>query len=403
MRRIEDTPKSHLLRSQRAGLDRGGSILLALGSATLTGVGFFVENIWLWIAYVPFLLALITIHRALRVAFVMGHVSIIAAISCWGLIALGYSPWAIVPLGFVASFVIAMLYGILGVGLASTVLLAIPYLPGNPLLMAGALYPGAGFTGLGLLALGSILVAFCSRALSRIVAVVFLCLPSVFLWTLSDEAAGQYFGSVQKGHSVSALTGFEAKPIGLGKKPLSRWDIQSVLNSIPEGSTIVTGENAIKAQDRAAIRAFCRVVRVRDLTLYLGVQGADGRAQVRKFDAETCDGGTLLYTAALGIPGLTGPVLPDAGMLKIERSSKTSGPVLDFLACFEAFSIHRWAALAYHQATAVIALSNDHWTAPLPIAALRSKVSAQLARLFQIDVLHTNTAAPYIWLIREGR
>lgn len=399
---LADRPKSPSLLQRAKKLFRVRLVLAMLCSIALTGIGFFIESAWLWVAYLPFLFALITTDRGLRGALVAGHFAVIAAISCWGLIALGYTPWAVIVFGSAASLLLGAIFSVLGVGLASVLLLAIPYFPGNPLLIAGTLYPGTGFTGLILLVLGTLLVSFWKTSLSRAATMFFLCMPSIFLWDLRDEAAGRYFGIAPEEDRVTALAGFEIQPIGLDGKQMSRWDMQRALNDLPEGSTIVTGENALKAQDGAALRALCRVVRVRDLTLYLGVQGADGRAQIRRLDQGTCDDGALVYTAALGIPGLTGPVLPEVGMLNIERIDEAGEAVPDFLACFEAFSIHRWIALATHQASSVIAVSNDSWTDPLPIAALRVKVSAQLARLFQIDIAHTNTAAPSVWLLREG-
>ena len=72
-------------------------------------------------------------------------------------------------------------------------------------------------------------------------------------------------------------------------------------------------------------------------------------------------------------------------------------PAPHWLICFEAFSLRRWVDLGLEvngtgaKARSVVILSNDRWTKPFPVPALRRKVSKQFERLLGVDVVHADT------------
>lgn len=378
-------------------------LLIVLWSGGTTAFGFFAASFGLWIAYIPFLLALLTKNRIRRAALAFGHFAVIAAIACWGLIALGYTPWIVIGAGAAAALTLATLYGALGVAIASIALLALPYMPGNPLLITGALFPGTGLYGLAAVLCLAFVATSRRFPKTRMSILAFIPVVSLFFWDIQDDTFGRFIGVAPDPARTTALDGFELMPVSTQGAQPNRWEMQLALAKLNLGSTIITGENAVQAGDPATIRALCRAVRIGDLKLYLGVQAADGRAEVHLLDAEACAESRVVYRAALGIPSLTGPALPELSMLR-ELNGLGVEPTPDapaFLACFEAFSLHRWIALALNGQQSVAVLSNDIWTEPLPIARLRRKVSAQLARLFQIDVAHTNTRTPAVWLLKE--
>ena len=65
----------------------------------------------------------------------------------------------------------------------------------------------------------------------------------------------------------------------------------------------------------------------------------------------------------------------------------SSDPV-QWVACFEGFSVLRWIGVAGAGAQLAIVVSNDELTAPFPTSEMRKKVAGLFARLFDIEILH---------------
>ena len=406
--RRSDTP-AQADAGMGAGAARPWKILLlfltGLFAATLTAAGFFSDSVPFWLAYTPFLIALIIRSRGHRAALVGGHFAIVFEIAATGLLQLGFSAW-IVGIGFLlAVLTLSAGFAVFGVGLAAVLLLLIPYFPGNPLLITGALYPGVGLFGIALLAGASMAIPIWRRSWARLLAVLLtIVAPSLTIHSIVDDgllnipqlgnreqtaptaASGSDAGDTDSPFESIALS--RSSGTDLAARVRVTWRILLALRDIPAGSQVFTGENVLTAEDGVGQRRLCRAARAQALDLYIGVQGADGAGEIWRYSGETCPTGTRVYRAVIGIPGLTGSFWPDV--------TDTGAPVnlppaldgIGFLACFEAFALHRWIFMGVSDFETVIAVSNDHWTDPLPVALLRAKVSDQFARLFGIEVVH---------------
>ena len=389
-------------------------VLTGLIAAILTGAGFFFDSVPFALAYTPFLMALVTPARGYQAALVAGHFAIVFEIAATGLVHMGFSGW-LVMFGFL--FAVSTLsagFAVFGVGLAAVILLLIPYFPGNPLLVTGALYPGFGIGGIILLAAACIAVAYWKTTGARLVAVLLtIALPSavvhgavnngLFNIPLADRAALTGLVHTASGPDENNSGGDRFERIALSRSDTRvitgtdlTWRLLLALRNLPAGSLVITGENVLTSEDAMGQRILCRRARAEVLDLYVGIASADGTGEIWRLSAETCPAGSRVYRAVIGIPGLTGPAWPDA----MASATATGAPVnlptaldgakvsIGFLACFEAFSLHRWIAMGLSDFETVAVVSNDHWTDPLPVALLRTKVSDQFAKLFGIKVVH---------------
>lgn len=373
--------------------------LTCLSAAILTAAGFFFDHVPFGIAYTPFLMALVTRSRGYRAALVAGHFAIVFDIAATGLVQLGFSGWSV---GFGFLFALSTLsagFALFGVGLAAVILLLIPYFPGNPLLITGALYPGFGIGGIVLLAAASMAVAYWKTTGARFLAVLLtIILPSVTVHSIQN---GGFWNipllrswtqtaprTTPQSEGDAAKSAFESIALSRSKDAGLIWRLLIALRDIPKGSLVITGENVLTAEDAHGQRILCRMARASELDLYVGVASADGTGEIWRLGAETCPQGTRVYRAVIGIPGLTGAFWPDVTELGAPVNLAAALDGVGFLACFEAFTLHRWIAMGLSDFETVVVVSNDQWTNPLPVALLRAKVSDQFAKLFGIEVVH---------------
>lgn len=374
------------------------SVVLFAFAALLTTYGFFGEGAPLALAYLPFIGALITLRREYRAALCGAHFGVVAVIAGWGLISLGHSPLWVVPAAMLVVAGLSLGYSVLGAGLASVILLGVPYMPGNPLLMAGSITPGLGLFGLiGVAILACALPFWRSPRTRALVLLVGFGGPaSIGAWVLTPDEENQ-------ASAASALAGFTEVAL-VDTTPGDRaWALRLAMADLAPGSTVITGENVLLESNTLELRGLCRFAQIRELKVLLGVQGRDGRATVRLIDGHSCEALPTLYVARIGIPGLTGPSgLKVAEAIRVTRLTEVAPEGLGFLACFEAFSLHRWLAVSRSGVNSVAVLSNDIWTTPLKVALLRQKVSAELGRLFGLSVAHSNADVGGPILVREG-
>ena len=378
--------------------------LWGLSAAILTAAGFFFDSVPLALAYTPFLAALITPSRGLRAALVGGHFAIVFEIAATGLLHMGFSAWIVFPGFLLAVLTLSAGFAIFGVGLAAVILLFIPYFPGNPLLITGTLYPGFGVFGIVLLAASSMAAARWRAPWARVLAVFLtIALPSVavhsaqndgFLnipllrgWTqtaslTTRQSEGDDRARLFESVALSRSSGTDIADTNL------TWHLLLALRDIPKGSLVITGENLLTAEDDIGQRILCRMARASELDLYVGVASADGPGEIWRYSGQTCPEGTRIYRAVIGIPGITGAFWPDTTDTGAPVNVPTALDRTGFLACFEAFTLHRWIAMGLRGLKTVVVVSNDHWTDPLPVALLRTKVSNQFAQLFGIEVFH---------------
>lgn len=377
---------------------------LLVSSALLTSVGFFHADVWIWVAYLPLFAALFSARIERRAALVAGHFGVTVTIASLGLISLGHEPLFILGGALLSLLGLALLMARFGIGIVSLLLLLLPWFPGNPLFMAGEVFPSSGLIGLVAFAAIVILIEWLKEFQWKLLVSVVACvLPSLFLWNLQGSKLEDGIDVSSSGEQTFALDGFEPIQANtyLSDAPLRQ--VQFTFLEAPAGSTLITGENLLKSPSSDTVTSLCRIVKVAESNLYVGVEAEDGRGEIWHFAPESCAEPEGTYRAVLGIPGLTGPEF--ASPLQAFRETGLSGAQgheFGFLACFEGFSLHRWAAYALSGQASVAVVSNDHWTNPLPLHELRQKVGNTMARLFGLKAAYTNTAEQGPWLLKQG-
>ena len=377
------------LGGQSRALERWRDLGAALLSFGATGAGFLIEEVPFATAYLPFLAALlfgndVSGARVLRFALVCGHFGWVAILSATGLIGLGLSPFAVVPGALLAVGFAGLLYAWFGLALPTLVLSIMPLFHASPLLVTGALLPGTGLWGLAALLLLAWLIEGQSSPRRRIgqvgVLAVLLVGWDTFYQARPTTRASE-FDEVRL-QPVPAIT--------------RRAEWTAMLDQAEHGDTLILGENIFGADDWAARSWWCRELAERDVSAWIGVLGEGDVAEVWRFDDATCPEGTPVYRSRTGVPLVTetwwratAPV-PVSGEL-------AEAPAPHWLICFEAFSLRRWVDLGLEvngtgaKARSVVILSNDRWTKPFPVPALRRKVSKQFERLLGVDVVHADT------------
>ena len=382
-----------------------GMSALTILSIVLVYIGFFVEGAPFAVAAIPFFLAITSGSTLRRFALVSGWVGWIALISCWGLVQMGYDPLWVIAAGGGATIIVSLLFAYCGVGLGCLALMLLPFLPGNPLLTTGSILPGTGIFGLLVLPLALILLERINRQKLRLAALCALLamghLPPLALAQLKafnqTSPAAIPMPDVHN-DNLNASSGRPISPPPVS--PFAILDISDVqaasdwgyfaalADRMQPGSLYITGENIIRSDDTASIAGWCRWVNERDIRVLLGVRNAtDGQAQLWYFAPETCSPPvpqpSIEYAAQIGIPGLTGGLLPNP-----LPAPSTQLPQTAFLACFEGFNLWRWIEVGFTGSPHVITFSNDRWTEPLSVGLLRRKVAHQFERLLGIETAH---------------
>ena len=377
---------------------RTGLLLFVL-SAALTGAGFLIEAVPFFVAYLPFAAVLIALPcrhgtRARAGALIAGHFLWPPLIGGWGLIQIGMQPVAVVAGATAVMVLVCASIAWLGIGLSALLLAALPFFPANPLLITGAILPGAGLWGLTTLPLWLILIEWNDRALTRgLLLVAVLILPR-----LVEPWIGPPQGVTEPTFEEINISG------NVALTELRHW--AQVMARVEDGDHIILGENMFRHDDHAAIFWWCQTLRTNGVTAVIGVLGPTGLGEVWQVDAETCPEPQPVYRAALGIPMISGGWWPQETY--VARAAGADKPLLEphWLICFEAFSLWRWVDLDLEtseqgKSRPVVILANDYWTAPFPTTLLRRKVAGQFAALFRVEVFHADSQKAV--LIRQIR
>ena len=349
--------------------------------AALTAAGFFVPTVPLVIAYLPFGAAILFKSSSLKFGCVSGHFVWVALVSAWGLSALGYDGLYSLSAALGAGVVLSLFMVFGTVGFSSLLLYLVAWFPANPLLVTGAIYPGMGIIGLLLLAILAGLIElrrkkqmpFGLAALfiaSTLIANTLYLVFSVPSHDVSQSTQGSEFHSIEPS-SEGYLT------------RSGEW--RMLATHIPENSTAVLGENIFRFDDGAGKNHWCRVAVSKNAQIFIGVEGQGGASEIWRFDPASCPEPEQVYRAHVAIPGITGPV--GAGLSSWGSLLASSDPV-QWVACFEGFSVLRWIGVAGAGAQLAIVVSNDELTAPFPTSEMRKKVAGLFARLFDIEILH---------------
>lgn len=346
-------------------------------ASIFTCVGYFVENVPFSVAYVPFIFIISAQTRQQKFWLSAGHFTWSIMICCWGLIQLGHSEVLVILAGVFVVFVISMITARFGVWFIAIITTLIPFFPASPLLVTGTLLTGLGTWGLFLLPA----IVFAIERLSQ---------PSVrFAFVISFVSLQAILGPLNSSaYQVPQTTKYQE--IDLSKitaiTRIGQWD--QMTSHIPENATVILGENIFDATDNAAISYWCRIVTAKTAIAYIGVRNTDEAGEVWVFDETNCPNPKPVYHVRIGVPGITGGILPDMANW---YQSTLPAPQAQWLICFEAFSILSWDRIAHFNPKQVFVLSNDVWTDPLPTARLRRKVGNEFSKLYGIDVMFADT------------
>ena len=373
----------------RSGVYQLGCLSLSLG---LTAIGFFLASAPLAVAYVPLAVALCLKDKPMRFWLIFGHFFWVGVISAWGLYQLGYDPILTTILTLIVLGIGSGLMLLMGIGVSAGLLMLAPFFPANPLLITGSVFPGHGSLGV-IFLLGAIIAVETLKHFKARVALLaaVIALGQIPFGQLFAIPAKYWpFATVTNTASAAADPSYDYTEIDKSSfraiTDLGRWNqIASVIN---ENDTVILGENIFDQSNTGAISYWCRIAREKSATLFIGVKGIKDVGEVWRFDSNDCPAPTVIYRAAIGIPTITGGWAPG---YTSTQGAGTSLPEVQWLACFEGFSLSRWLAAAATKAKEVIILSNDSPTHPIPTGVLRRKVGHQFAKLFDLTVVHADT------------
>ena len=375
------------------------ALMTAFAGSVLAVQAFFIEAVPLWVAGLPLLAGIWAGTPLARATAMVGWLAVPAVVSAIGLTGIGHDP--VLVWGGAALVVIALacLPALFGISLASFGMTLVPFFPASPFVALADVLPGYGLAALAIVAVSLACIEFLPRHRGK--ALLALC-------------AG-----------LAAMNGAGWEP---GRIPPSAWaEVPespgltetgrrlAILDVLPDGGAAVLGEAVFRADDHAALSAWCRAAEARDLTLFVGVtetlEGAellDGtdRGAVWRLDREGCSPGavpTVVARAWLGIPGVTGdlvampgrygdwsPGLPfdDTWMAGPWEDETWTAP--EFLVCLEGFLPWAWLSLSPGGGDVVV-ISNDEAFGKIPVHVLRRKAAGAMASLLKRGIAHAET------------
>ena len=370
--------------------ERIAAIVLLTAGLPLVTAAFLLPAMPFWAAILP-LAAGIALATPLARAAAMAAFLLPAALICaWGFIGIGIAPALVWPAALLVVAALAGMTALIGITAATALMTAVPVFPASPLLPFADALPPLGLYGL-IAALGLAAALEYGRNLISAGGVAGLALLGMF----SSLGAGTFNHWTTHGVPV-----WIEAPAPRTVTERTGWI--AIRDNLNPGTTAVLGENVFAAGDTEALRFWCRAVKARELTLYIGVaepMGAASRGAVWRLDAHSCERPVrpeVVYRARLGIPGVTGTWGP---MPPIER---TDPLMADVLICLEAFLPRAWVPLLQGSAATgqpVVILSNDTAFAPIPVHVLRRKAAGAMAGLAGRPVVHAETTRTV--LLRE--
>ena len=382
-------------------------LLFPIGAA-VGFAAFFLPAVPFALALLPLFAGLWSGARTVRFTTLTSFMIWPVFLSAWGLHGLEIGPPELL---WTCAAGLVILLGLLaaqtGIVPATLLLTLIPVFPASPLLPLAALLPGLGPAGLFGTLTGLALIEAVRRARRRraLLALTAFCLG---IWAMGHALIRAHLAEPDDGKGWREIS----EPAAITER--GRWI--ALREQLPEGATILLGENLFAAEDSEARAFWCRAVETRRLTLYAGVAepyGDTRRGALWRLDAQSCTTpkphpATLaLHRATFGIPRLTGTW----GVMR-PTPTRASGDanVADWLICLEAFLPWAWAGLLTDTGPdrrvprPVIVLSNDTAFRPLPslplmpapgpppVHVLRRKAATAMAGLTGRDVLFAETA-----------
>ena len=380
------------------------ALLVAVLGPALAAPAFFVEAVPLWVAGLPLLAGIWAGTRLAQAAAMFGWLALPAAVSAVGLTGIGHDPVLVWGVAALVVMALACLPALFGISLASFGMTLVPFFPASPFIPLADVLPGFGLAALAIVATGLACIELLPRHRGKALLALLAAVAAV-------NGAGQGPGRVPPSAWAEV-----PEPPGLtatGRR-------LAILDVLPDGGAAVLGEAVFRADDMAALAAWCRAAEARDLTLFVGVTetldgslpGATGwfdetdRGAVWQLDREGCAPGrapTVVARAWLGIPGVTGDWVGMPGrhgdwMHELgEDGEWLRGPWEDdswtapeFLVCLEGFLPWAWLWLSPGGGDVVV-ISNDGAFGALPVHVLRRKAAGAMASLLKRGIAHAET------------
>lgn len=345
-------------------------------SFALATVGLWVYELPLWINIIPVILVFFYPSYRFKALIGLGWMLPIAIPTFWGLWSIGHPVWAVI-ISLSGMFGFALIGARIGYSVLSLILLFIPHWIASPVSMIADLVPAGGWSGVAVvfgLWVALDIMAWLKVGMYRKAAFLLTAMAGLGIYNLTEPfSLGQstlpYTITERDLANVAAIT------------PRGEWAQISETIS-PDATGIILGESATDNGATSLIPDWCRWSEQTGTAIYAGIRTDEGGSEAWLIDPQSCSDGTPVYRPMISIPGITG----DWGVDTATLYPPTSAILADWMICFEAFSIARWANIRADQPHPIVVLSNDSWTAPLPVRIMRRKVAEALADLLDRDI-----------------
>jgi hypothetical protein len=315
-----------------------------------------------------------------RLAFSAASVLPLMALCALALVELGIH-WALTSIYICfGTFVLLTTCTIAGITGLSLLSIIIGFLPGGPLMLSGFLFPGAGALGIGLTLLLFSAVEF-SRKHRHKAAVaatgLVLTLIANFQFDGRQQEAPTQIDTIVLEHN--------GRPGGYSEK-------HEIAKIAEAAEAIILGENTITPGQLDELDYWCGISRQTGAEIYVGVQSSVGAGDMWRASSETCPDLVPIYRPTMIVPGVNGTSFnPLANKGAIYYRTTSGGSFnLQWVACFEAFSVLRWALMSIgsDNSTVAVVYSNTTWAHSLPADSLLKRISKSLSRIPGVPVVH---------------
>lgn len=268
--------------------------------------------------------------------------------------------------------------------LAACVVMAIPPFGilgwAHPITVAGALFPGWGWWGLGAIAAGLIVMTTRYRPAAVIVMTGFW-LWSAAEWTPPILPASWIGVDLEMGASLGREAGLKRQQ-----------ELIDVTRGQPPGTTVVLPESALGFWTPMVGRVWQRALTDTGITVISGAAMVDSQGYDNVLVKISADGNTILYRERMPVPGsMWQPWRAWIGDNGGARANLFANPVVDVgdlnlapLICYEQLLVWPILQSALHRPDAIVAVGNGWWTAGTSIIDIQRASSEAWARLFDL-------------------
>jgi hypothetical protein len=248
----------------------------------------------------------------------------------------------------------------------------------HPITAAGVLFPGWGWTGLGAMAVGLMLMTTRYRFVAGATMACFW-LWSVSHWVGPISPASWQGIDLQFGASLGREGGLERQEA-----------LSAIIRRHPPGTTVVLPESAIGFWTPTIARFWKSATDQAKLTLVAGATKIDADGYDNVLVHMSPDGGSILYLERMPVPvAMWQPWLGWIGRSGGAKAHVFTNPVVDIgetrvapLICYEQLIVWPVLQSMLYDPDIVIAVGNGWWTAGTAITEIQRASTVAWARLF---------------------